>query len=173
MKILFQTLLVFIALPALAEPVPACSTDPGFRQFDFWLGTWSVSNNADGKPAGVNNIRKLEGECALLESWKSASGGTGTSINYYNPNTGKWRQLWISAGYSIDISGGIEADSMQLEGEIYYYEGATTAAFKGRWTPLAHGEVRQHFQQYDAETKRWVDWFDGRYTPMENAQAHE
>ena len=99
----------------------------------------------------------------ILENWTSASGGTGTSLNYFNPVTNEWRQVWVSAGrYSIDIVGGIRAGSMVLEGSIYNFGGAVWD-FRGSWTPNNDGSVRQFFEQYNHDRESWDTWFDGIY----------
>ena len=142
--------------------------EPEFRAFDFWLGTWEVSDNLTGNLAGRNTITQMEGGCMLLESWQGAAGSTGTSVNYYNPVLQQWRQLWISAGrYSIDISGDLSDGSMQLVGHIYPFAGAA-ARFRGTWTPNPDGSVRQFFEQYNEATENWDVWFDGRYVLSEN-----
>ena len=38
----------------------ACCTE-NHRAFDFWVGTWQVTN-PDGSPAGTNTIVKSEGD---------------------------------------------------------------------------------------------------------------
>ncbi|TNE62053.1 MAG: hypothetical protein EP335_13795 [Alphaproteobacteria bacterium] len=148
-----------------ATPQPtACETDPGFRAFDFWLGDWSVSSSKSGKYAGENHIKAIEGGCAISEDWHGQGGSTGKSVNYYNPVTGKWRQVWVAAGaYSLDIEGGLKDGSMVLEGTIWYYSTGGAVPFRGTWTPNADGSVRQFFEQYDAEKKQWQPWFDGHY----------
>jgi hypothetical protein len=40
--------------------------------------------------------------CLLVEHWRNTQGGTGTSINLYNPVDDRWRQLWVSPGTNID-----------------------------------------------------------------------
>lgn len=149
------------------EP-PPCETDANFRAFDFWLGEWDVSSRANGQHAGVNVIEQAENGCALVEHWTGRTGGTGMSVNYYNPVTGKWRQIWVAAGnYSLEIEGNIDDGSMFLEGEIYYYRTARKFDFRGRWTPNDDGSVRQQFHQYNPETEVWDDWFDGLYVKKE------
>ena len=146
------------------KPAPPCLADGNFSAFDFWVGEWTVSERASGRVAGTNRIVKVQKGCALAEHWTSKAGGTGFSINYYNPVTGKWRQLWVAAGnYSIDIEGGLLKGSMVLEGWIYDYRSGEKSPFKGAWTPNEDGSVRQYFQQYNPETKVWDDWFDGLY----------
>lgn len=151
-----------------APPPPICETGAAYHQFDFWIGEWNVTNQASGQHAGTNEIRKEEYGCMLQEYWTSATGGTGSSINYYNPLTAEWRQVWISNGYTIDISGGLDDEgAMALVGTIYYYRPSTSFRFKGTWTPNKNGSVRQHFEQYDPDSETWTQWFDGLYEKIE------
>jgi hypothetical protein len=52
-----------------------------FRQFDFWLGKWNVSDPG-GKPVGTNEIKRESEGCALSEHWIGGDGISGTSLNY-------------------------------------------------------------------------------------------
>jgi hypothetical protein len=156
-----------LALPGTTsaqDNAPYCESNSGFDQFDFWVGEWNVSGTINGTPAGTNSIFKAASGCFLYENWTSTTGGVGKSINYYNPITDKWRQVWISAvGYAIDIEGGIVDGSMTLIGSIYYYGTGQTTGFRGTWTPNEDGSVRQFFEQYDSEKAEWNIWFDGTY----------
>ena len=101
----------------------------------------------------------------MLETWRSANGTTGQSYNYYNPDTDKWRQVWVSVGAIIDYEGGLtEAGSMKLIGTITYHATGQSAPFTGEWTPNEDGTVTQHFEQYNADTDEWATWFTGIYT---------
>ena len=156
-----------------APTPPPCTSDDNFRAFDFWIGEWEVTPWAGGAIAGHNVIQSEENGCLLTEHWSNVQGGTGQSINFYNPNTGKWRQLWVAGGYSIDIEGGLKDSAMALEGTIYYYAQKNSVPFKGTWTPQEDGSVRQHFEQYNAETKEWTTWFDGRYVKTTKTASSE
>lgn len=148
-----------------AAAATAPCSDQVFRQFDFWVGAWDVFTT-DGKLAGSNVITKEEYGCLLLERWTAAGGSTGQSYNFVDLATGKWRQIWVSAGATIDYAGGLDADgAMTLEGTIGYGAGnpANGARFRGSWTPGADGSVTQRFQQYDPAREEWTDWFIGVY----------
>jgi hypothetical protein len=141
----------------------SCMENAQHRQFDFWAGSWRVSNDSGDKIFGTNTITIEEGGCLLQERWQSASGGTGSSINYYDPGAGKWHQLWVDSGTSIiSIAGNMTDGSMVLSGDIYYLAEGRRAAFRGRWTPLPDGSVRQFFEEQDAQGQ-WQPWFDGYY----------
>ena len=163
--------LLLSALPALGQqPTPFdCEGSTPHRAFDFWLGSWAVHDDA-GTLQGTNTIRKIQNGCALEEQWKSVRGGTGQSINYYDPAGGQWRQLWHDAGASIiDIKGGLDGGSMVLTGTIYYLNRQSTHPFRGSWTPMEDGRVRQFFEQQDSEGE-WKTWFDLYYTRSDTGE---
>ncbi|MEQ8556965.1 MAG: hypothetical protein RIB03_01510 [Henriciella sp.] len=142
------------------RPKPCDS--PPYHAFDFWLGEWTVTDPAE-ELAGTNSITKEEDGCLIVERWSGASGSTGQSYNYYDPGDGKWHQLWVSPGAVIDYKGGInQRGHMMLEGEIKY-RGGDTHPFRGSWVPNEDGSVTQHFEQFNAESEEWDDWFIGTY----------
>jgi hypothetical protein len=141
-----------------------CAHQEGFRDFDFWIGEWDV-HLANGTPAGSNVIESIERGCALTEHWTSVNGGTGMSINYFDKASGEWVQVWnAESGGQINIRGGLTDDGMALEGYIHYVGNGTTAPFRGLWTSLPDGRVRQYFEQSNDEGQTWVPWFEGFYT---------
>lgn len=167
MRKLALLLILLLAHPAISADKYSCMEQAEHRQFDFWAGSWRVSNESDDKNYGNNTITIEEGGCLLQERWQSAGGGTGSSINYYDPGDGKWHQLWVDRGASIiNIAGNLAEGSMVLSGDIYYLAEGRKADFRGSWTPLPDGTVRQFFEERDADGK-WQPWFDGYYHPTD------
>jgi hypothetical protein len=79
--------------------------------------------------------------------------------------SGEWVQVWNAAnGAQINIRGGLTGDGMLLEGYIHYVNNGTTAPFRGLWTQLPDGRVRQFFEQSNDDGKTWVSWFEAFYT---------
>ncbi len=144
-----------------AAAEPACE-GAEYRQFDFWLGSWHV-HMADGRKAGENRISREEQGCVLVERWQGIEGGTGRSYNFYDPVAAAWRQVWVSPGAIIDISGGFSQGAMVLEGHIVYTGSGERRAFRGTWTPLADGRVRQYFEEV-RDDAGWQPWFEGFYS---------
>ena len=148
---------------AVRRRVFPCEGIAAARDFDFWVGTWEVRLQ-DGTLVGQNTISRRDGGCTILESWDGAGGSSGTSINYYQPSRDQWRQLWTgSNGTIIDISGGLDDGVMRLEGTIEYVAQGTIEAFRGTWTRLEDGRVRQHFEEFNLVAQAWQTWFDGYY----------
>jgi len=141
-----------------------CEYDPVFRQFDFWVGDWEVKGG-DGTFYGKNRISNEEQGCVLVEHWSSATGNTGMSVNYYDAHTREWVQIWNGLGIQIQIRGGLEDGSMVLTGDIHYLANGDHRDFRGTWTPLEDGVVRQFFEESTDHGLTWSAWFEGFYHP--------
>jgi hypothetical protein len=142
---------------------PSCSR-PEHRQFDFWVGEWDVTT-ADGRRAGTNRIRPIDGGCALREEWQGAGGGTGTSLNIFDATTGRWHQTWVgSDGLLLQLDGGMKDGSMELAGSTVGANGARTL-HRIRWTPLGGqpARVRQLWESSTDGGRTWSVAFDGTY----------
>ncbi|MDJ0712197.1 MAG: hypothetical protein QNJ14_17540 [Woeseiaceae bacterium] len=141
-----------------------CAHDTAFQTFDFWVGNWDV-HDGSGVMQGTNTITRDERGCVLTENWTSATGGTGMSINFLDRITGEWVQIWNSEGGSqIQIRGGMTDEGMLLVGTLHNVAAGTTFPFRGLWTPLPDGRVRQFFEQSNDGGETWVPWFEGFYT---------
>ncbi|MEM8660013.1 MAG: hypothetical protein AAGF35_03915 [Pseudomonadota bacterium] len=169
--LILSFLLFSYAANADSDETYSCLEAAAHREFDFWVGRWQVTDQSGDKVFGHNTITIEEAGCLLREQWQSISGGSGSSINYFHPADGKWHQLWIDAGSSIiDIQGEMDDGSMVLSGSIFYLKDQRRADFRGTWTPLADGTVRQFFEERDSEGN-WQTWFDGYYRPLPEADT--
>jgi hypothetical protein len=147
-----------------ASSLSPCESEARFREFDFWVGDWDVRDGS-GTVVGENSIGRWEKGCVLVEQWRGVQGSTGMSINYLDRITGEWVQIWHAAGgYQIDIRGGLTEDGMLLRGTIHYIGTGQTAPFRGLWTPLPDGRVRQFFEQSNDDGATWEPWFEGFYS---------
>lgn len=141
-----------------------CANDPAFRAFDFWVGEWVVHGPA-GALAGTNSVERAQRGCVLIENWTSVSGGTGMSINYFDHAAGEWVQIWNAEGGSqIHIRGGMTDQGMLLVGTLHTVADGRTVPFRGLWTLLEDGRVRQFFEQSNDNGATWTPWFEGFYS---------
>jgi hypothetical protein len=174
MKSLFVIGLMIISpltLPqnqAATSKTPSCHHLAQYAAFDFWLGHWDVYGDIDKTTPlyGKNRIKKAQNGCLVIEEWQGSQGSTGTSMNYYDGTKDKWVQHWVSAdGTVINIEGGIENSSMVLTGEIFYINAKENPirTFRGTWTPVKEGGVRQFFEESIDKGKTWTPWFEGFY----------
>ena len=155
------------ALAQSTTPPPDACVGAPWDAFDFWVGDWNVyapdTDEAPGPYLGHNRIERINGGCLVTEHWVGASGNAGDSINVHDPLIGAWRQVWMSNGWYIDYTGGLDAaGAMVLTGEAYTVQTETRAPLRGSWTPNADGSVTQQFDQGDGEGN-WQTVFIGIY----------
>ena len=144
-----------------------CEGVPEASAFDFWLGRWEV-RQPDGTIVGTNTITKGDGGCSIQEHWQGAGGSSGTSVSFYLPSRGEWRQVWTGSGGTLfDITGKATDSGMHMEGQIEYVDTHNVVAFRGTWTKADDGRVRQRLEEFDLVAQTWVVWFDGFYRRIE------
>lgn len=152
-----------------APPSPPCQQGEIHSQFDFWIGEWDVFS-PQGDLAGTNRIEKTQGGCLLVENWTGAGGGTGTSMNFYNPVSRKWIQIWTDPrGTIIDVEGEFRNGAMRFEG-LHYYPDGSTQLYRMIFTPNDDGTVRQLIEQSRDQGTTWYVWFDGKYVSSESSE---
>lgn len=148
--------------PAASAPVPAC-TAPEFRQFDFWLGKWTVTNPRNGNQAGTSEIVRASEGCAICERWTASNGTTGMSINYYDASEHAWHQDWVGGdGTILHLRGGLDGNAMVVRGETKTAKGTTMNRIT--WTPQAADKVRQEWAISTDGGRSWQISFVGIYT---------
>lgn len=139
-----------------------CAYDEHYEEFDFWLGEWEVYSQ-QGRLVGTSMIQKIENGCLVIESWTAAAGGSGKSINYYNPASGKWKQVWVDgAGGIIEVVGEFAEGAMRFEGTHTYSTGRREL-YRMAFTPRPDGSVRQFIEQSRDDGESWYVWLDGIY----------
>jgi hypothetical protein len=147
-------------------PAPPKCDKPENRQFDFWIGHWTVVNTKDGSPGGQSLIEKLYDGCTLRENW-SEPGVTGGSLNTYVIADHHWHQTWTdSSGSWREFVGGL------VDGKMVLIWSHPSKRFPGKtsqermtFTPNANGTVRQYMDQ-TADGTTWVEGYDYTYKPM-------
>jgi hypothetical protein len=140
------------------------------REFDFWVGEWDVTDG-EGQKLGVNVISRAENGHLLTEKWHSRQGGTGTSVNFFDPADGMWHQIWVdSRGAVIRFKGQWDGNQMALTGN------ATNPAGESRQvsmtlTPQPDQSVLQKIRESTDGGDSWSEVFDGIYRRKEGSQT--
>ncbi len=162
MKHLTLLFLLLLTVPVAAQTDCACCTEAHAR-FDFWVGDWNVYDSLENK-VGENTIMKLEENCILLEQWRGTGGGSGTSMNFYDPSDSTWNQLWVdSNGGNLRLKGGFADGKMEMKSDLI--EGRPIGPFYHRitWTALEDGTVTQTWELIDQKGKVLRIMFSGIY----------
>lgn len=147
---------------AQTNPNSPCSSKE-YTQFDFWEGSWDVTN-PNGSKAGTNAIEKIQGGCVLKENWTSATPGyTGTSYSFYSATKKQWEQMWVdNQGGSLHLKGHKKGNQMILRTDDFLNSEGKTFYHQVTWTANTDGTVRQHWQTF-TEGAEVVVAFDGLY----------
>jgi hypothetical protein len=147
-----------------------CRTSPQARAFDFWVGDWVVTpfqqpSGPNMQVLGVNRIDLQLEKCMLVENWTAGGpgGGQGKSINFWDTNRNRWRQVWVAdGGSSLDYEGEFRDGAMRFEGWTLAPNG-TRVLQKLTFFPIHRDTVRQLFETSTDSGKTWQPGFDGRY----------
>ena len=163
MKYIFFLLIPFYSLLAQTATCKCCSEN--HAQFDFWIGNWEVSNE-DGTLAGYSKIEKVQDNCVLRETWRSATSEySGTSSNFYNIIAQKWEQLWLdNQGAYLKLEGEYTSNRMILEGESISEKDGDRNKNRITWNLNKDGSVTQHWEMQTNENDTWVTAFKGLYS---------
>ena len=160
-SLILSGVLLFGSLAEAQRP-PGCSS-PEYRQFDYWLGEWTVTDSSGTQTYGSNLITAEEAGCLLHEHWRGSQGGTGQSFNFFDRVKGHWEQLWIASGGNVlRLAGNLIGTSMVLEGEGRSPSGAPLLN-RIAWIPQPDGRVRQLWSISTDQGKTWQASFDGWY----------
>ena len=160
----FAIALLCLVSQGFAQSSKCACCDPVHREFIFWAGSWKVFT-PDGKLAGENTISIAQDSCVLQENWVSASPGyRGTSYNFFDRQSGTWKQVWIdNQGASLELEGGYVNGSMVLASKEKVNQKGDRVTDRITWTPANNGTLRQHWEQSVDGGKTWTTLFDGAY----------
>lgn len=138
---------------------PCSSTE--YRQFDFWIGDWRVEN-PQGQPVGENLVTREQDGCLLFEHWKSQSGSSGFSVNYFDSRDRQWHQLYYDNTGSIGnwppLQGTLVNGSMALSSPK-----DSSPLTRWTWTRLSADRVRQAAESSSDGGKTWTNIWDSVY----------
>jgi hypothetical protein len=142
-----------------------CTTDPVYRQFDFWIGEWEAFG-PNGKKAGDSKIELILDSCIILENWTSANGGyKGKSFNTFNAATKQWQQTWVdNAGGSTEfLEGKFVGNEMVFRTKPFPFSKDTMAVRRLTFYNLSPDKVRQHGEISKDNGVSWKTEYDLAY----------
>ncbi|RYZ25999.1 MAG: DUF1579 domain-containing protein [Chitinophagaceae bacterium] len=155
-------LVPFLHLAAQVQKSP-CTTNPVYRQFDFWIGEWDVYA-LNGKKAGDSKIELILDSCIILENWKSMNGNyAGKSFNTFNATTGQWQQTWVDnmGGSTEYLEGKSENNSIIFQTNPFAKD--TVATRRLTFYKLSADKVRQHGEVTKDNGASWKTEYDLEY----------
>jgi tetratricopeptide (TPR) repeat protein len=142
-----------------------CAGTPENRQFDFWLGQWTVETTEGGVPAGQSRIELILGDCVVEENWQSDGNPySGKSYNTYNAALKRWEQYWVdNSGGSIFFYGGLRDGVMDYWTDAMPQPGGPPLQRHLQFFKLGPDKVRQFSQGSTDGGKTWKPEYDFTY----------
>lgn len=138
-----------------------CADRMESRQFDFWVGDWTVTSNLNaGAVAGQSHVERILGQCVIFENWTTPN-CSGKSFNAWNADLGCWQQNWM------DDSGDVTnyTDGHFTDGAMRFATRKKDAS--GKWVkhrltffPVNEDEVRQLGEHSPDDGLTWVVDYD-------------
>ncbi len=156
------------ATQATQSPPASPCTSETHGQFDFWIGEWDVYPNGTDDLVAQSRIEKLHAGCVIREHWMPLVGPGGSSLNNYDPESGRWHQTWVDHDVRVDFEGGLTDERMVLTG--YWSDfgpNGEDGLVRMTYSVTEQGHVRQHGEvSYDFGLT-WEKSFDLIYRPRE------
>jgi tetratricopeptide (TPR) repeat protein len=143
-----------------------CAYSAENRQFDFWLGEWSVATTQGGIPAGDSKIELILEDCVVQENWKSQNGPySGKSYNIYDQAHKRWEQYWVdNVGGNIFFYGGLKDGAMDYYTDEIPQTGGPALKRHLQFIPMGPDKVRQFSRGSTDGGKTWSVEYDFTYT---------
>lgn len=160
----------FIALRDKTDrKVRPCMYSAAAKQLDFWVGEWEVYN-PQGRHDGSSVVQSFASGCGVLENWTGTFGGGGKSINFYDPDAGKWFQYWMGAnGAPFRYSGSYRDGAMRYESETAGPDGTKRLA-KLTFFNIDANTVRQLAENSSDGGKTWSISYDYKYVRRKSSK---
>ena len=141
-----------------------CLRNAHAREFDFWIGDWDVYPTGGNQIVGSSKIEMEAGGCFILENWTAIGfPNTGKSMNFVDPATNKWKQVWVGSGGAVtEYINGVYKDSiMEFESSSNSPQGKMKIRF--RFFNQGANQVRQFQESSTDDGKTWAVAYDLTY----------
>jgi hypothetical protein len=168
MKYWLVGLLLHLVGASVAQDGYPCMGDAKAREFDFWIGEWDAFVTGTENLAGYSKIERASGGCMILENWtsKSEKPFEGKSINFVDPVTKKWKQVWVGSGQSPNATEFLNGE--YREGAMRFEFASTNAQqqpilVQFHFYNQGPNQVRQLHQTSADGGKTWVVSYDFTY----------
>jgi len=153
-----------ISAVATRESGKSNCESPEFRQFDFWVGDWDVSDVQGRSVVARVRVRSILNGCALLEEYRNSAGFEGQSVSAYDAVRQVWHQNWVTnRGQLLTIEGRWVEGAMELSGSDRLPDG-TERQVRGTWRVTREG-VRESAMRSTDGGQQWTPWFDLIFRP--------
>jgi hypothetical protein len=141
----------------------ACSGKSESRQFDFWLGDWTVTY--PGAPSASSSKVYLElGQCVVVENWSGGKRHEGINMFAYSVDDQHWHGMFADNEARVHVFEGKVADgSAEFLGPSRGAKGETNLN-RIRVVRMGPDKVEQTWEKSADNGATWTTVFHGEYS---------
>jgi hypothetical protein len=139
-----------------------CSAELEARQFDFWLGDWTVTfPGATGN--GTSRVYLSLDQCLLTESWDSGAGLKGQNMFAYSPDDKAWHGLYAdNRGRAHVFNGQVKPGLAEFDGPSHNAKGEPLLN-RLKLVRLTNNKLEQTWEKSADNGATWKLEFRGDY----------
>jgi hypothetical protein len=161
---LAAAVLILSVPPAFpAENSGACSSNPGSRELDYWLGDWTIK--APGGTANATSRVYLElDKCLVVESWDGGRGHAGKNMFAFSAEDKNWHGMFAdNEGRVHSFEGTVALGSAEFHGQSLGPNGETEL-HRIRVVRVSPDKVQQTWQKSKDNGATWYTVFQGDHS---------
>jgi hypothetical protein len=155
---------IAMVLPAVAyaDDAKPCAIGE-HRQFDYWLGNWSVSYG--GPPVGTSKVELALDLCMIVESWDGARNHSGKTMFAYSPEDHSWYGMFADNEGHVHIFslGKVAGGAGEFQGTSRGSNGETVLN-RVKIVRVSADKVEQTWEKSTDNGSTWKVAYRGEYT---------
>jgi hypothetical protein len=142
----------------------SCAASAEGRQFDFWLGDWTIAAPG-GSSSSTSKVSLSLDQCLLVEKWDGGKGHAGENMFAYSPDDKSWYGMFAdNMGRAHVFTGGHVASGVaEFDGTNRGPKGETVLD-KVKVVRIAPNKVEQTWEKSTDNGATWIMVFRGEYT---------
>ena len=162
--LLFLVISLGFATAAFAADNPTpCSGNSEIRQFDYWLGNWTITHSGE-TGSGTSKVYLSLDKCLFVESWDNGKGHAGQNLFAYSPDDRSWHGFFAdNQGHAhVFLSGKVTLGLAEFYGPSRGPNGETVLN-RIRVVRLTQNSVDQTWDKSTDDGTTWKTVFQGKY----------
>jgi hypothetical protein len=147
---------------AAGDPTP-CSANSESRQFDYWLGDWTVTY--PGAPGGSTSKVSLSlDQCLLIEGWDGGKGHKGENLFAYSYDDKRWRGMFADNQGRVHVfEGKVGTNSAEFHGPSRGPNGEEVLN-RIKVVRMSADQIEQSWEKSVDHGATWTMQFRGQYS---------
>jgi hypothetical protein len=154
---------LFAAHAFAAADLTPCSANSESRQFDYWLGDWTVTYPGAPGPSASKVSLSLN-QCLLVESWDGGKGHQGENLFAYSYDDKTWHGMFADNQGRVHVfEGKVGAGSAEFHGPSRGPNGEEVLN-RIKVARISADQIEQSWEKSADNGSTWTMQFRGEYS---------